>query len=268
MLTTLGPLTPLTFERFRICELYAELLHCSNMSLLNRPPEYDGLYDDQGRLQGGLSGMEELARIIASGSGHDEQNNMDADTDEMEPAQELPVSLGSAELSVLEYSDDDEDMSDEHSSGDDDVMEEIDMSDDFPVTSSPPVPTRVKEEEPLEPPPLIVPSSPNAASLPSPSEIAAQGAALARSQNLSHSRTGSERSISRPASAGSRRSMKRSINKDSSGHLPIGDRLKQRFAETRVLSTLLVSNSYINCYYVAYFRTGSLLCLPLEQLSA
>lgn len=27
---------PLTFERFRICELYAELLHCSNMTILNR----------------------------------------------------------------------------------------------------------------------------------------------------------------------------------------------------------------------------------------
>jgi hypothetical protein len=29
---------PLTFERFRICELYAELLHCSNMAILNRSP--------------------------------------------------------------------------------------------------------------------------------------------------------------------------------------------------------------------------------------
>ena len=28
---------PLTFERFRICELYAEMLHCSNMAILNRP---------------------------------------------------------------------------------------------------------------------------------------------------------------------------------------------------------------------------------------
>src|SRR5688572_26306392 len=28
-------MVPLGFERFRICELFAELLHCSNMSLLN-----------------------------------------------------------------------------------------------------------------------------------------------------------------------------------------------------------------------------------------
>lgn len=35
--TTFGNIAPLGFERFRICELYAELLHCSNMGLLNDP---------------------------------------------------------------------------------------------------------------------------------------------------------------------------------------------------------------------------------------
>jgi len=35
--TTFGHIEPLGFERFRICELYAELLHCSNMVLLNDP---------------------------------------------------------------------------------------------------------------------------------------------------------------------------------------------------------------------------------------
>lgn len=35
--TTFGHIEPLGFERFRICELYAELLHCSNMGLLNDP---------------------------------------------------------------------------------------------------------------------------------------------------------------------------------------------------------------------------------------
>ncbi|KAG9290880.1 hypothetical protein G9A89_011030 [Geosiphon pyriformis] len=38
--TTIGKIMPLGFERFKICELLAELLHCSNMSLLNAlPPE-------------------------------------------------------------------------------------------------------------------------------------------------------------------------------------------------------------------------------------
>ncbi|KAH8553437.1 SIT4 phosphatase-associated protein-domain-containing protein [Umbelopsis sp. PMI_123] len=39
--TTTGPQVPLGFERLKICELYAELLHCSNMSNLNLPASSD-----------------------------------------------------------------------------------------------------------------------------------------------------------------------------------------------------------------------------------
>lgn len=35
--TSFGRIEPLGFERFKICELVAELLHCSNMALLNEP---------------------------------------------------------------------------------------------------------------------------------------------------------------------------------------------------------------------------------------
>ncbi|KAK9470843.1 SIT4 phosphatase-associated protein-domain-containing protein [Dipodascopsis tothii] len=35
--TSFGVIEPLGFERFKICELVAELLHCSNMALLNDP---------------------------------------------------------------------------------------------------------------------------------------------------------------------------------------------------------------------------------------
>lgn len=61
---------PLTFERFRICELYAELIHCSNMAILNREvyaasshdmptlPEYD---PHSGRILGSMS--EAYARL-------------------------------------------------------------------------------------------------------------------------------------------------------------------------------------------------------------
>ena len=93
VLTTVGALAPLTFERYRICELYAELLHCSNMSLLNRPSEFDHLYDSEGRLQGGLSALEELAQVIAIGAGNDHDDDiLDDENDEMEPAHEFPVS--------------------------------------------------------------------------------------------------------------------------------------------------------------------------------
>jgi len=72
MQTTVGEIIPLTVERFRICELYAELLHCSSLSLLNRPPGYGPVYDGEGRLTGGLAGLEELARVI-SGNGSEPQ---------------------------------------------------------------------------------------------------------------------------------------------------------------------------------------------------
>lgn len=39
--TTFGEIEPLGFERFKICELIAELLHCSNMALLNDNKGFD-----------------------------------------------------------------------------------------------------------------------------------------------------------------------------------------------------------------------------------
>src|SRR4051812_30156398 len=43
-------MVPLGFERFRICELFAELLHCSNMSLLNtiRHDNTNGFFELKG----------------------------------------------------------------------------------------------------------------------------------------------------------------------------------------------------------------------------
>lgn len=204
--------------------------------LLNRSPEFDKIYDSEGRLTGNLSALEELAQVITINADSGEQTNVDADVDEMEPAAEFPVSGACKERSGIDFSDEDEDMSDDASS--DDVMEEIDMNDE-PHAATPPM--SPLEEEALEHPPLIVPSSPNAASLPPAFEIAAQGAAIARGRI---SRTASERSLSRPRSTCSRRSTRRNETREHPSFIPAGDKLKQRFAETRVLTTLLVSWSF------------------------
>ncbi|KAF8646919.1 hypothetical protein AX16_007011 [Volvariella volvacea WC 439] len=98
--TTVGPIQPLTFERYRLCELFAELLHCSGMGLVNRAPRYDHLYDSLGRLQGGLSGLEELAQVISiNGNGSADHEAMDEvhDEIELEPALELPVTQHQAQ---------------------------------------------------------------------------------------------------------------------------------------------------------------------------
>jgi SIT4-associating protein SAP185/190 len=65
--TSLGRVAALTFERYRITELYAELLHCSNMALLNRAKGEGPQYSPDGVLQGGIEGLQILARTLQGG---------------------------------------------------------------------------------------------------------------------------------------------------------------------------------------------------------
>lgn len=230
MLTTVGSLTPLTFERYRICELYAELLHCSNMSLLNRPPEFDHLYDSEGWLQGGLSALEELAQVIAIGSGNDgEDDDIDDENEEMEPAHEFPVSAAHTSSSL----DSDEDMSDdEPGSSDDDAMEEIAMYEEPRARNSS---SSSLPETPLERfPSATLSSSP----MQSPS---LNPAALTSSYQRHNSGSDSEASLTRPRSRDSRRSRRSVVVDNTPGPLVLGERLKFRFLEMNVASTLLVS---------------------------
>ncbi|GAA5888010.1 hypothetical protein JCM6882_000247 [Rhodosporidiobolus microsporus] len=63
--TVSGKRSPLTLERFRICEFYAELLHCSNMSLVNRPDRSSALYTPTGHLARGWHAADDLASALA-----------------------------------------------------------------------------------------------------------------------------------------------------------------------------------------------------------
>ncbi|KAJ7772937.1 SIT4 phosphatase-associated protein-domain-containing protein [Mycena maculata] len=241
--TTVGLITPLTFERYRICELLAELLHCSNMALLNRPPELGRLYDGEGRLQGGLAALEELARVIALNTDSEAGGERDRDRDtssRTSPARELPVT-GSvhSDASLL---DSDEDMSDDEPGSSDDDMEELGMDEDpatpFPVsashiraTSEPP-PSPPHQETPLQDPPYLVPSSPNAASLPSPTEIALRQAVLSPDVEAGSS-TPSLRSHS------SKRNSRRLVLPAPGAPLPVGEMLKRRFVDLNIAATLL-----------------------------
>ncbi|KAJ7481056.1 SIT4 phosphatase-associated protein-domain-containing protein, partial [Mycena galericulata] len=243
--TTVGLITPLTFERYRICELLAELLHCSNMALLNRPPELGHLYDGEGRLQGGLAALEELARVIALNTDSETGGERDRDRDaslRTSPARELPVT-GSvhSDASLL---DSDEDMSDDEpgSSDDDEVtMEELGMDEDpvtpFPVSAPPransePPPSPPHQESPLQDPPHLVPSSPNAAALPSPTEIAMAQASL-KSSSEANASTASLRSQN------SKRSSRRLVLPPAGTPLPVGEMLKRRFVDLNIAATLL-----------------------------
>ncbi|CAE6470673.1 unnamed protein product [Rhizoctonia solani] len=99
--TSVGQLVPLTLERFRIIELYAELFHCSNMSLLNRRRGFGPNYDEQGRLMGGLDALEQLARVIDPNVSSDAMMDQSLDSDTVQDTKELPVSSASTDCSSL-----------------------------------------------------------------------------------------------------------------------------------------------------------------------
>jgi serine/threonine-protein phosphatase 6 regulatory subunit 3 len=128
-------------------------------------------------------------------------------------------------------SDDDDDPG----SSDDDAMEEIAMYDDSNTSKHHSV-------SPLPQPPAVVPLSPNATSLPSPSEIAARGA-VQRSNSFQSSDSDSLRTKTR---SHSRRSSKRTTTIDGSREslLAVGEKLKKRFLDVNVLSTLLVNDQF------------------------
>jgi SIT4-associating protein SAP185/190 len=85
---------PLTMERFRIIELYAELLHSSNMATLNRIPGAGPEYDEQGALVGGLDGLHKLGDTLQA-------------PEDKEPAAPAPgkESAASTDISLTESDD-------------------------------------------------------------------------------------------------------------------------------------------------------------------
>lgn len=63
---TQGTVIPLALERFRICEFYAELLHCSNMALLNRKHNEGPQYDANGHLSPSEKAIDVLEAAISN----------------------------------------------------------------------------------------------------------------------------------------------------------------------------------------------------------
>lgn len=230
------------------------------MALLNRPPEYSHLYDAEGRLQGGLSALEELARVIALNTG--EERDRDApmrSQDEIAPSRELPVTNSVHSDSSLLDSDEDMSSDDEPGSSDDDsvTMEELGMDEDpsatpFPISAAPtqrqttPPPARATSEPPpsppLQEPPHLVPSSPNAASLPSPTEIALAQRDVAMLKS-SETELPTSRSTTSLRSHSSKRNSRRIVLPAPGAPLPVGEMLKRRFVDLNIASTLLVRAS-------------------------
>ncbi|WAQ89782.1 hypothetical protein PtA15_11A473 [Puccinia triticina] len=99
--TVVGLSVPLTQERFRLIELYAELLHCSNMALVNRlDSEPRPMYNNDGELVGGFDALLAFFGPNATDDPLDDNDSADAPisiTDSKEPPSEakLPSSSSS-----------------------------------------------------------------------------------------------------------------------------------------------------------------------------
>jgi serine/threonine-protein phosphatase 6 regulatory subunit 3 len=262
------------------------------MSLLNRPANYSQMYDSEGRLQGGLGGLEELAHVIAlNGSYRSDGNGVDEDgmgideRDEIEPALDFPIhgACGTIGDEMLGLDDDDEGMtdSDEPGSSDDEVMEEIVMYDEPPsdVRLSP-LPVRDDGD--------LLPSSSefgmgvegNVASFLSTAESRTGQSAnkkdevtLLRSSPepstpppglISHSSsTSSTSSIRRPQNSGRRSGSRRRATLENSVEslMVVGEYMKKRLLDESVLGMIVVSNPFFiflfSCFKFTRFRTYS-----------
>ena len=214
------------------------------MSLLNRSADYDYLYDSEGRLQGGLSALEELAQVITMGSGDEEnRDNMDEGVDETEPALEFPVHGAPQDSSSL--LDSDEDMSDDEGPGsfEDDPMEDITGSGELKPTDG-----GSKPKSGVFPPSHSRSPADTGVSPASPGGLPLDAATLSGTapprRKGSNQSIGSEGSTVGRRSVGSRRSSKRLTLGDSSQSglaVPVGERLKHRMLDDNILSTILVS---------------------------
>ncbi|KAK6910784.1 hypothetical protein I203_104816 [Kwoniella mangroviensis CBS 8507] len=118
---------PFTLERFRILELYAELLHSSNMSIFNRIPGTGPTYTEEGILSGGLEGLEALGEAIDGDQAGEDDNQIEED--QVTQAKELPVSCGSTDASLTG-------SEEEVASEDEEMLENIDVDDVNDITPS------------------------------------------------------------------------------------------------------------------------------------
>ncbi|PPQ89434.1 hypothetical protein CVT25_012813, partial [Psilocybe cyanescens] len=233
--TTVGRMTPFTLERYRIVELYAELLHCSNMSLLNRSALFSRVYDSEGRLQGGLAGLEELAQVIALNSNNDHESDpMDESNDEPTPSLAFPVRHPSADSPSLDSDDDMTGSEDEPGSSDDEAMEEIAMYDEPPLS---PIPFH----QPLSLSTVAVASSPDAIALSDSPQPDAKMSINATNPSSSPESDGP--GMTRSSGRGSRRSSRSrrrtTMEQSSEALLPIGEQLKRRWLDQNILGTMI-----------------------------
>lgn len=229
---------PLTTERFSIIEIYAELLHSSNMSIFNRVPGSGPTYTTGGILSGGIVSLEALG-VAVNGNGEDEKEP--TPDPEVTEARELPVSAGSTDASISGSSD---------IASDDEAV--LDVAADEHTPSQSPVASRVLDEamsaenssaadESNNPPP------------PSQADVARLRDLRDSEPTATRSGTSDMASVSHAAVAASTTAPSVASDHPTEGRTPInpsrgdgddsdmslGDRLKSKYLQHGVIPTLI-----------------------------
>lgn len=90
--TPFGSIEPLGFERFKICELVAELLHCSNMTLINEPNGESTVHERD------LARVKALASEKAEDISYSMKSNDDREPEAQEVDSDVTEKLGALRL--------------------------------------------------------------------------------------------------------------------------------------------------------------------------
>jgi len=225
---TPGTPNPLTAERFRIVELYAEMLHCSNMSILNRPLGSGPDYTTDGRLKGGLDALEQLGAALEGANSMGNDN--DGVLNEVTPAKDLPVSSsGSTDCSLT---------------GSDDELEERDtLSEQIGDVNTPPQNKATDLAEPPSAPDSDEEDEPSTPKQRTFDDMSTATEKLSISVDIATlEETGSSRRLSilrSPVNATG--SAQRNAEYGGLPSLAIGDTLKQMYIDQQVLPSITVS---------------------------
>ena len=279
---------PLGFDRFKTCELMAELLHCSNMGLLNEPGSEDYVRqrnEERDRLiRGGVFGhhRDEQSGMEYNDTTADFTNGSTMETDVPEDANpkigddESFEKVGTSGDSVGEKNE--EKDSSTHSDSQQPSASHVETSTETTGPSSPKTPTTAlseqisdikleeqdshKEDMPAESDSSVLAVTAAPGDVPPPlfasKEAEAEAEAGQKMEGISESKKDDE-----PLKdGGAEDSADQYIQYDLDGRPVVGDFLKIMFVENQVVPTILVCLCAYPLFSLHYLRSPLLTFLP------
>ena len=242
---------PLGFDRFKTCELMAELLHCSNMGLLNEPGSEDFVRQrdaERERLvssapeQGEASQTEEQAKSPAddnTGNAEAEGSSLNVPDEEREMKKDIIKEESETRNSSPPLSDQ---LGKTNLDGDNKPSEEQNTNQASSSSNDLPL---------LSPHPEDVPAPLSAAAQETASTTSNAAAAAAAGEEAGESSSSSEKKEDHPVPVDVL--ARQCIQSDVDGRPVVGDYLKTMFVDHRVVPSILVSFFSFLSFFLSFF---------------